>query len=314
MKKIGNILGFFVLIAVMFSACKSEVAPTPEPIEPKPTADFTIEQSGGEEDPFTYTFNNKSVDFKEIRWEFGDDSSSLEVSPVHTFLKTGTFKVKLRTLNSQGYWAQKESVIEILPDDIIEVNATPVGDGSLDLSLQTSANIDSLFWYKGLGTNAELIEAGPTTNITVQEGQFENYTLRVQTPNGSKVEIERLLTDIGVVKDITNNARLVASRSKNDNPEDGEGSLKLIDNNINTKALLFDYTSENAWWRLDYFNPVIISAYTLTSANDAPERDPKDWVIQGSNDGETWATLDSRSGELFTTIVDGEPAYKRFLS
>src|SRR5690554_5707073 len=184
MKKIGNILGLFVLIAVIFSACKSEVAPTPEPEEAKPTAAFTIEQTGGEEDPFTYTFHNESVDFKEIRWEFGDDSSSLEVSPVHTFLKTGTFTVKLRTLNNQGYWAQKESVIEILPDSIIEVVATPMGDGTLDLTLGTTADIDSLFWYKGLGTAAELIEQGDRTNIRVGEGEFENYTLRAQTPNG----------------------------------------------------------------------------------------------------------------------------------
>ncbi|HEY8961080.1 MAG TPA: alginate lyase family protein [Luteolibacter sp.] len=42
-----------------------------------------------------------------------------------------------------------------------------------------------------------------------------------------------------------------------------------------------------------------IKRYTITSANDVPERDPKDWQLQGSNNGSTWTPLDSRSGENF---------------
>ena len=42
-----------------------------------------------------------------------------------------------------------------------------------------------------------------------------------------------------------------------------------------------------------------ITSYSLTSANDAQKRDPKSWTLQGSNDGETWETIDSRSDEIF---------------
>ncbi|KAA3472856.1 peptide-N(4)-(N-acetyl-beta-glucosaminyl)asparagine amidase-like isoform X3 [Gossypium australe] len=36
-------------------------------------------------------------------------------------------------------------------------------------------------------------------------------------------------------------------------------------------------------------------AYELMSANDAPERDPMDWVVEGSNDGgSSWHVLDER--------------------
>jgi len=38
----------------------------------------------------------------------------------------------------------------------------------------------------------------------------------------------------------------------------------------------------------------------LTSANDCPERDPRDWDLLGSNDGNAWTTLDSRNGESFS--------------
>jgi PAS domain S-box-containing protein len=45
-----------------------------------------------------------------------------------------------------------------------------------------------------------------------------------------------------------------------------------------------------------------LSGYALTSANDEPERDPRDWRLLGSTDGgKTWKTLDARSNELFTT-------------
>ncbi|WP_328564963.1 hypothetical protein [Streptomyces coelicoflavus] len=31
----------------------------------------------------------------------------------------------------------------------------------------------------------------------------------------------------------------------------------------------------------------VLDHYTLTSANDAPDRDPRDWVLRGSDDGTT---------------------------
>ncbi|TYJ11467.1 hypothetical protein E1A91_A11G278700v1 [Gossypium mustelinum] len=41
-------------------------------------------------------------------------------------------------------------------------------------------------------------------------------------------------------------------------------------------------------------------AYELMSANDAPERDPMDWVVEGSNDGGLrWHVLDERRSEMF---------------
>ena len=36
-----------------------------------------------------------------------------------------------------------------------------------------------------------------------------------------------------------------------------------------------------------------------TSANDAAERDPQDWTLQGSNDGNDWTTLDTQTGQSF---------------
>ncbi|KAK7258708.1 hypothetical protein RIF29_24290 [Crotalaria pallida] len=41
-------------------------------------------------------------------------------------------------------------------------------------------------------------------------------------------------------------------------------------------------------------------AYELMSANDAPERDPMDWILEGSNDkGTSWQVLDEQNSQFF---------------
>ncbi|KDP23653.1 hypothetical protein JCGZ_23486 [Jatropha curcas] len=41
-------------------------------------------------------------------------------------------------------------------------------------------------------------------------------------------------------------------------------------------------------------------AYDLMSANDAPERDPMDWLVEGTNDGgSSWLVLDKQTSQVF---------------
>lgn len=72
-------------------------------------------------------------------------------------------------------------------------------------------------------------------------------------------------------------------------------------------ANLIDGVNTTKW--LDFFRgPVVftfpaattIDGYRFTTANDATERDPLRWLIEGSNDGETWTLLDHRDSD-FTT-------------
>lgn len=76
-----------------------------------------------------------------------------------------------------------------------------------------------------------------------------------------------------------------------------ETSPKLIDNNPNTKFLLGSFTS--AWFQLEFATPQFTGAYIITSANDAPGRDPKNWTIEGSNNGVDWTILDTRINQTF---------------
>lgn len=85
----------------------------------------------------------------------------------------------------------------------------------------------------------------------------------------------------------------------------GEVAANAFDENTATKWLDFatNYPATRASWiqyRYAGVAQCVVTQYTLTSANDAPERDPKNWRLQGSNDGGTnWFTLDTRVGETF---------------
>ena len=77
-----------------------------------------------------------------------------------------------------------------------------------------------------------------------------------------------------------------------------EGSSKINDGDASTKFLIFGYAPD-FYIQYQFHTAQHITSYTLTSANDSPSRDPKDWTIAGSNDGTTWVTLDTRTGETF---------------
>ena len=92
--------------------------------------------------------------------------------------------------------------------------------------------------------------------------------------------------------DITSQAKITVNRENSGGPTANEGSPKLIDGNIDTKYLT-GYAAP-FYINLEFNQPVVAGYYALTSGNDASDRDPKDWQIEGSQDGVTWKVLDTR--------------------
>lgn len=77
-----------------------------------------------------------------------------------------------------------------------------------------------------------------------------------------------------------------------------ESSARLFDNTPSTK---FFAPHKAAWVQYQAAKPFVVTKYALTSANDFPERDPKNWTLQGSNDGATWATINIQNNQAFTS-------------
>ncbi|WP_179956994.1 GH92 family glycosyl hydrolase [Amycolatopsis anabasis] len=90
--------------------------------------------------------------------------------------------------------------------------------------------------------------------------------------------------------------KVTESAASNENTDANEIAANLVDGSPESKWLAFAPTG---WARFTLSAPTAITHYAVTSANDAPERDPKDWALQGSNDGTTWTDLDKRTGQSF---------------
>ncbi|MGO1650693.1 MAG: basic secretory protein-like protein [Sphingobacterium sp.] len=97
--------------------------------------------------------------------------------------------------------------------------------------------------------------------------------------------------------DITDLAALTVSQENPDGASGPEGSEKLIDGDTTTKFLIKDFESAVMDFRFD--TAKLVASYELTTGNDFDGRDPLDWKFYGSNDGEQWTELDSRTGMQF---------------
>ena len=103
----------------------------------------------------------------------------------------------------------------------------------------------------------------------------------------------------------------------NDNAAERAGNL--IDNNSSTKMYAGNGAGGTITFRAN--QPEVVTAYSIVSANDYPERDMAGWLFQGSVDGTTngWVTLDTRSKETFpdrfqkrTFNITNSTAYKYY--
>ena len=75
---------------------------------------------------------------------------------------------------------------------------------------------------------------------------------------------------------------------------------KLLDNNADTKWCVTSLGSPT-YIEFDATRPIKPTGYVLTTGNDTekyPGRNPKSWVIKGSNDGSNWTTI--------VTVTDGD--------
>lgn len=60
-------------------------------------------------------------------------------------------------------------------------------------------------------------------------------------------------------------------------------------------------TSFPHWLRYQFTSGKIIQRYTITARDYAPQIfHPSNWTLQGSNNGSSWTTLDTQSGQTFT--------------
>lgn len=143
-----------------------------------------------------------------------------------------------------------------------------------------------------VGVSTQFANAATAAPATFQSS-FESGDPQVEpsTPYGDPVNVTGKVPP-GSLDD------QVASVAASEENGPGEAAVRLIDGDPATKWLTHA-NSGSVEYRFDA--PVVMTDYALTTANDAPERDPKDFSVEASNDGSTWTTLDQRTGQVFDT-------------
>ncbi|GAA2526806.1 hypothetical protein GCM10010407_16160 [Rarobacter incanus] len=97
-----------------------------------------------------------------------------------------------------------------------------------------------------------------------------------------------------------------------------EGAAKAADGVSSTKWLV---KTNTGWLQYQLSSPAVVKQYKMTTADDSPARNPKSWKVQGSTDGSSWDTLDTRADQLptstpklttFTYNIDNNTAYSYY--
>jgi hypothetical protein len=138
---------------------------------------------------------------------------------------------------------------------------------------------------------------------------YHHYRLNISKNEGDNslmqvAEIELIGPQVQAQDHSDNAAAGVTERAA---ISDGEAGTMAFDNNPATKWLDnsgVPSVEAPSWLEISLPQPVIVNTFAITSANDAPERDPENFRLLGSNDGESWQQLGDWAGESFAARAE----------
>ncbi|SDM57569.1 gliding motility-associated C-terminal domain-containing protein [Pedobacter steynii] len=165
-----------------------------------------------------------------------------------------------------------------LEKSIDGTNFTPMGKVNKSVSAYTEESLtpNTAYWYR--------VRAYNYTGTSP-------YSAVVKVTTNSIKGLPADITDDG--------GKLTVSAENTGGANGGEGSSKFIDNNIATKWLIFAaQTGQNLSAVYEPKGAYVVTGYTLSTANDASGRDPKNWRFEGSDDNAAWTVLDTRTNQL----------------
>jgi PKD repeat protein len=151
-KTANGVFRLLLLIPLALASCRGqEVFESVVAEGDRPVAAFTYVA-----DAMTVTFTNTSQQAESYYWNFGDGTTSVEASPVHTYTLAGYYTIGLKVNSPAGYSDTFESQPVFVAD---KLEATFSSAPELGLSVffdsKSSKNIVSATWDFGDGTTGE---------------------------------------------------------------------------------------------------------------------------------------------------------------
>ena len=150
-----------------------------------PKADFDYAVDG-----LKVTFTNKSTNATAYKWDFGDDETSKETSPEHTYAAGGSYSVKLTAANADGDVSSKEVRIDVAgaPKAYFTFEAQKDRAGKFGLTVKfdatSSQNATNITWDFGDGNTTE---PGTDFKPTHVYANYGKYTVKAVVVNSATV-------------------------------------------------------------------------------------------------------------------------------
>jgi hypothetical protein len=231
-----------------------------------------------------------------------------------TAVKTGTSTTgfDLSTRNKDDYFGYQFTGYVNIPSDGTYTFYTSSDDGS-KLYIGTTEVVNNDGLHASVEKSGSIgLKAGKhaITVVFFENGGGQSLSVSYSGPNLSKQTIPtsalyRAGTASTTVTDRTDpvGTGTITSRGQ---IADYEGREKAFDNDVNTKWL---DQSAQSWIQYTFAGSAkyAVSKYSITSANDVPERDPRDWKLYGSNVANPvfpgdFTEVDSRSNVTFDSF------------
>ncbi|MGN6803745.1 MAG: PKD domain-containing protein [Ginsengibacter sp.] len=153
-----------------------------------PKADFTVSDTIGTCPPLIANFTNNSINYSNLKWDFGDGTSSTEKNPSHFYSTAGTFIARLTVYSVSGCVSEKTQQITV--NGPIGVLSYTNSDGCTPLTTSFSAHTKkntSFVWDFNDGITAATKDSNVVHTYTTPGKYLPKMIL--QDVNGCKVAI-----------------------------------------------------------------------------------------------------------------------------
>ncbi len=214
---------------------------------------------------------------------------------------------------SAAYWVRLERA-----NNLFKGYSSPDGTNwTLTASVTNVMNTNAIFGLAVTALNPALYNQSTFDNVSLIFSNGQPFYVDASATAGSTTVLQQTIQfaaqgaagQLGKAVDTTDNHAGIIS-AQGENAAFGEVATNAFDNLSATKWL--DFATNNpltraSWIQYRYPSGLscIVTQYTVTAANDAPERDPKNWRFQGStNAGSNWITLNTRTNQTFTNRLD----------
>ncbi|WP_270366091.1 glycosyl hydrolase family 95 catalytic domain-containing protein [Microbacterium algeriense] len=167
-----------------------------------------------------------------------------------------------------------------------ESQALPIGNGRLG-AMMFAGTTEELIQF-----NENSLWGGLNDYDNALAGQPDSAYDTSITGFGSYRDFGAVRVALGAV------TRVTAPGGPYQDSSSGETVAQTYDGRTTTKWCIIGPPS-HVIWQAELATPQATASYSLTSANDVPERDPQQWTLSGSDDGAAWTPLDARTGAPF---------------